>query len=441
MTIPQVFKRRWQRRYERLIVEHLSPAQRVAGGLRVLPGTADTFASVQAAWRFYGNPRIRLPTLIEPMIETGRQALARESGAYALILHDWSLLHFSSHQSKHDRVALSRRGDLGYELQAALLASGANGRPLAPLSLSVRAADGVHCSRYGCIRTPQSQLDELEPVMEFVEGLKLGKPAVHIIDAEADSVGHYRSWLRKPGRFILVRADDRTVHYEGEKRKFSQVLNLLWERRAFRRVREVSCRGRKGQQWVAETTITLTNPARPNRRNGLSGRSIPGPPVTFRLIIGQIRFPGSSQAPLVWFLLTNLPADVDMAQVALWYYWRWEVETYFKLLKSAGQHLEVWQQESAAAFTRRLLVASMACVLIWQLGRDESPQAAQLRHILIRLSGRQMKRGCTFTMPALLAGLWTLLAMLAILEQHELADLKGLATILFAPPRAGPQER
>jgi len=66
-------------------------------------------------------------------------------------------------------VTLSQKQDWGYELQAALLVSSADGKPLAPLSLSLRAADGVHCSRSGKVWPPGSPLDELEPVMEFVE--------------------------------------------------------------------------------------------------------------------------------------------------------------------------------------------------------------------------------------------------------------------------------
>jgi hypothetical protein len=274
--------------------------------------------------------------------------------------------------------------------------------------------------------------------MDFVEQLRLAKPAVHIVDAEADSIGHYRSWLRTPGRFFVIRADDRVVQQEGEKQRFSEIMSQLWKQNAFRRVREITCRGRKAQQWVAEITVTMTNPARPQRRDGQPRRSIPGEPVTLRLVISQIRRLEGSEAPLVWYLLTNLPTEVDAPQVALWYYWRWKIESYFKLLKSAGQHVEQWQQESAAALARRLLIASMACVVVWQLAQDESPEAAQLRDILIRLSGRQMKRGCKFTMPALLAGLWGLLCMFSVLEEHNLTDLRKLAKQVLAFPRAGP---
>lgn len=375
---------------------------------------------------------------MQPLLDSAQAALQLDPGPYALVMHDWSLLHFNKHTGKLDRVALSQYHDWGYELQAALLVSSQHGRPLAPVSLSVRAADGVHCSRYGKIREPQSPLDELEPVMEFVERQRWDKPAVHIIDAEADSIGHYRSWLRTPERLILVRADDRVACHEGINRRFSAIFSLLWERQGFRRVGEVQCRGRRAMQWVAETTVTLTQPARPNRRNGKKRRSIPGPPVTLRLVISRIQPLEPGAKAEVWYLLTNLPAEVAAQQVAQWYYWRWEIESYFKLLKTAGQQLEQWQQESAAALTRRLLIASMACVVVWQLARDESPEAGRLRDILIRLSGRQMKYGRPFTTPALLAGLWTLLAMFAILEHHDLSDLQKLAQTVLA--RAGPPD-
>jgi len=85
----------------------------------------------------------------------------------------------------------------------------------------------------------------------------------------------------------------------------------------------------------------------------------------------------------------------------LWYYWRWSIESFFKLLKSAGLQVEAWQQTTAPATAKRLLVASMACVTVWHLARSEHPQAPAARELLIRLSGRQMKRTTPYTMPAL----------------------------------------
>ncbi len=326
--------------------------------------------------------------------------------------------------------------DLGYGLQGCLLVSDRNGDPLAPVALSLEAADGVHCSLTGTVYPQVSQLDQLEPVMMSVEWLELDKPVVHVIDAEADSVFHYRLWSEQPGRHFLVRADDRLVDHHGEEQKTSQVHQQLRDEEAFTFTREVEYHGKRARQFVASTTVTLSRPAYQNRR-GESRKTIPGEPLELRLVISEVRNE-EGEVLAVWYLLTNAPSGIDAATIALWYYWRWRIESYFKLLKSAGHELEHWQQESAEAFARRLVVASMACVLVWRLARSKAPQADELRRVLIQLSGRQMKRGKPFTEPALLAGLWVLLSMLALLEQHDSHDLRRWLQDALASPRDGP---
>ena len=64
----------------------------------------------------------------------------------------------------------------------------------------------------------------------------------------------------------------------------------------------------------------------------------------------------------------------------------------------------------------------MACVVVWRLARDTRHEAAELRNMLIRLGGRQMKRGKKhrgFTEPALLAGLGVLIPMLLLLQEYD----------------------
>ena len=100
-----------------------------------------------------------------------------------------------------------------------------------------------------------------------------------------------------------------------------------------------------------------------------------------------------------------------------------------KLLKSSGHNLEHWQQESAEAIAKRLLVTAMAGVVIWQLARGQAPESEQARHLLVRLSGRQMRRDRPVTESAMLAGLWTLLATLSALEQYSLDELRQVACL------------
>ncbi len=82
------------------------------------------------------------------------------------------------------------------------------------------------------------------------------------------------------------------------------------------------------------------------------------------------------------------------------------------------------------AIAKRLLVASMACVTVWAIAADNSPEATELRAFLIKLSGRQMPHNRAFTNPALLAGLWVFLSLLEIrraYSQEELDKLKATA--------------
>ena len=146
-----------------------------------------------------------------------------------------------------------------------------------------------------------------------------------------------------------------------------------------------------------------------------------------------------------WLLLTNLPGAVDAVTVALGYSWRRRIESYHKRLQGAGQPIESWLQKTAAALSRRLRVAAMSAVIVGRLARENSPQAEQMREILVRLSGRQMKRNKNarpFTESALLAGLGVLVAMLDLLQRYSIDELRRLAQAtlpdLLSPPRANP---
>ena len=71
-----------------------------------------------------------------------------------------------------------------------------------------------------------------------------------------------------------------------------------------------------------------------------------------------------------------------------------------------------------------------SAVVVWQLARDQRPQAEEMRQVLVKLSGRQMKRGKAvrgFTEPALLAGMGVLVPMLELMDHYDLATLRSMA--------------
>lgn len=409
-----------------MVKEHLHAATGFASGLSALPGLKTAFASTQAAWRFYANDDVTLAELIKPLREAGREGCAASNSPYVLAVHDWSSLAYGTHPSKADRVQLTHQYDIGYELSVALLVDAATGDPLAPMEIRLRAADRVHSSRTPAPKTSAKRLDQLIVTMKAAAGWGLDKTVVHIIDREADSVGHFRKWAAK-GHLFLVRADAaRSVRWRTKVLTLPKVVAALAEEDAFRTVGEVEYKGRPGRQWVAETTVVLHKPAR--TRTAAGQVDVPGKPLELRLIVSRI-FAADGTLLAEWLLLTNVATGITAETIALWYYWRWRIESYFKLMKGAGQALEDWRQESAGAIAKRLLVASMSCVVVWRLGRMDGPEATLLRYLLVRLSGRQMKRDRPVTDPAMLAGFQAMLAMLDVLEHYDIQELRRLVAL------------
>jgi hypothetical protein len=423
---------RLQRRYHHLIVSQLCSAQRLAAGVHApATGLAKGFATTQAAWRFYSNEDVTLAGLCVPLVEHACSSVKDCCDQWVLVINDWSNLHYNQHESKHDRVALAMNNDLGYELFTALAVSDRDGSPMASLCLELRAGDGLHTTRGQTVQKPNSPLDGLEPVMDHITAMPLGKPVVFIIDREADSVAHYRRWDSTAKKFIIRSDDSRLVLHGGREQPLAEVVNSLGKQ--MKLTRPVQFKAKAAQQFIAETTVVLTRPAYQHRVDKRTGKKkhkvISGPALSLRLVVAPVRA-HNGKVLACWMLLSNLPSSVSAATIALWYYWRWRIESYHKLLKSAGQQIESWRQETAAALARRLLVTAMSAVLVWQIARDATAQAQQLRETLVKLSGRQIKRGKTsrgFTEPALLAGLNVLIPIMTLLESMTLEDLKAAA--------------
>jgi hypothetical protein len=420
MVLP-VKDRRLQQRYRRLVREHAHTAERLAAGLSALPRGGHSFASTQACWRFLQNESISLGVLADPLLELGRQQTAASLAEYVLLVHDWSKLRYE-HASKTDLVELPGRENWGYDLSVALLVDAADGVPLAPLELALHSAQGVHSTR-GETHVAAAHIDQVLATMTASRSWQLPRPAVHVVDREADGLAQYREWSQA-GHLFLIRGDgNRCVLWEGKPCALAEIGRQLSRQGAFVEVREVSYHGRPAQQFVAEAAVTLVGPGR--KRSPQGRVTIPGTPLALRLVISQVRdLQGRLLA--VWYLLTNLPPEVAAETVALWYYWRWNIESFFKLMKSHGMEMETWLQHDGLRIAKRLLVAALACAAVWQLRHDPSPAAREMEQLLVKISGRQTKRRRPVTMPALLSGLQSLLAVLGILEDYTPQQLRQL---------------
>jgi len=416
------------KRYQQLVEESLNANDALSSGLRSLPNEISSFASTQAAWRFYKNDSVTVQKLQEPLLQAAHDSVVTHCKDYGLIIHDWSRLNYRKHQSKRDKYAISHKTDVGYDLQSSLLISDKTGLPLAPVAQRLVTVNGSYATYKNneLDGNVSSHLDEVTTCIDYLQQQGFAKPLVHIIDREADSIGHIRQW-QENGHLWLTRAKDHTtVTFEQQTLTCPQIADRL----SFKKTREVSYHGKAQWQWVAETNIVMTRKAcvRKNQKR----TSVAGKPVAARLVVSRV-MSDTGEILAQWLLITNVQG-VEASEIALWYYWRWKIESFFKLLKSGGHHLESWQQETGLAIAKRLLVVSMACVTVWEIAAADSEEARLLRTFLIKLSGRQMKWGVEFTNPALLAGLWAFLSMIEVMESYspeELVILRKTASSFF----------
>lgn len=404
----------------------MKSANQNAAGPLLLAGDGQAHSATQAAWRFLNNDNVSLLDLVDPLRQAGRDACQQSESDYVLLAHDWCKIDYKTHTSKVDLRQVTHETDIGYDMTSALLVDADNGKALAPMQMHLKTADALHSTATTPPDVDAHHLDQVAPTMEEAEQWDLQRKVVHVIDREADSLGRLRSWSAA-GHLFLVRCDDRRVLWNGESHLLSEIVEHFNSEILYEPVGEAKYHGKVVAQEVAETEVILHR----SHSAVIDGKKcqISGEPLPVRLVMTRML---DEQGYILaeWTLLTNVfAAEVSAHQIALWYYWRWLIETFFKLLKSHGQQLEQWQQQSGAAVARRILVASMACVVVWSLQRDASPEAEATKKILVRMSGRQMKYGVTSTAPALLAGYMSLLAINDLLTETDIdiGQLKRIA--------------
>ncbi len=412
------------KRYDELVMGHTNGLAALAAGMKALPHSDRAFAQTQALWRFLSNDRVKPSDLVKPLLALAHEGCQEDCDEYALVMHDWSRINFMHHHSKTDRLQMTHKGDIGYELQSSLLVSDRDGSPICTPAQNLAVQDGILSTRTDEVIAHGKHMDELVDRAAWLERQGFAKPLVHIVDREADSVGHLRQ-LQAGGHLWLVRARmNSTVQHEGRSRSMKTIAEDL----SFSAVREVVYKGKPAIQWIAEAPVVLTRQAQPAAKNRSQRFELrqSGEPLPARLVVSRV-MGEDGKLLATWYLLSNVSESASADQIALWYYWRWRIESYFKLLKEGGQQLESWQQESGEAVFKRLLIASQACAVAWRLMRAEGEFAEQTRTFLVRLSGRQMKRSQPVTASALLSGLYMLLAMTETLEQYSPQELAAFA--------------
>lgn len=388
-------------------------------------------------YRFLDNGRVTPPMLCEPLRQVVADHLQKRPAPYTLLAHDESVLAYRGHEAKTDRLVRTHKSDVGYELLTALAIDCRDGQPIAPLALRLQTAQGVHSTSQPENARLSLQNQILPRMNEAAQAFEQ-TTFIHLMDREFDSIGHFRAWSAAGHRFLVRAKGNRRVRWRGESVTLEEIPGRLRGEAGFHFVEAVSARGQSGELWVAETQVVRHRPAKP-RAGGRTGkvREVRGAPLSLRLVIAEIHFADGSME--CWLLYSNVPPTIEAVQVARWYYYRWEIESFFKLLKTAGLEVESWKQQNGLAILKRLLLAAMALSLVYRLSQAEGEQAAASRKLLIKLSGRLMQHQVEYTVPALLSGLYVLLQVRYAMEQWTEAELNAVHDYVLGKPPPTPR--
>jgi hypothetical protein len=405
----------------------MTPSAQLAPAIKQLASTQKTsFATTQAVWRFLNNDKISFEALNAPILSLARTEIATSQHRYALVAHDWSTLQFH-HKNKPLRKQMTHQHDQGYGLQTSLLVDAQSGIPIAPLAHSLSHAAGRYTTSDPELVSDGTHLDNLMQSIVQIESLLLPKTLVHMIDREGDSVAHMRQMSQAGYQWLVRCKEGNRVSIDGHA---SIRIGDVADQVTCGAIKTFDHKGAVVTLRVGATCVVVSRPAKPKQTNTKGQRVavIAGNPIAARLIVAELV--DSSGVMLTrWTLLSNVDTEIDAQELAQWYYWRWSIESFFKLIKQAGHDVDSWLQTTPQALLKRLLIASMACVLTWRIQRMSDAEGRQLREILCRLSGRVQKRGRRESAPSILAGLSILLNTLQLLSEHPIEELKRMAQL------------
>ncbi len=259
--------------------------------------------------------------------------------------------------------------------------------------------------------------------------LKTDKRIVNIVDRESDSIAFMRGLDEDNQLFLLRGKNNSKVNYYDEESKETISIkqgDLADKLPLGKKVKTIKYRKKNVTIFANECEINISRDATKMIINSDGKKKLQktkGKTIKLKFVVERL-VNDKDEIVAEWLLLSNVfDEDIDASILANWYYYRWKIESYFKLLKSSGFNLEQWQQKEPLALFKRLLIVSNACILVWKIANDNSDNAKKIRDFLIKLSGKQIQRGIEFTYPALLSGLENYLTTLDLLRQFSVEDI------------------
>jgi hypothetical protein len=328
------------------------------------------WASTQAAYRLFNNPKASTPGILKPHWEATASRMAGCGGA-VLVMQDTVFFSYGSHVKTRGLGSIGKSNaahDRGLIMHNAL-AFTTSGVPLGILSQSIWARREIPEEDYQekIERLQVTAIEEKESskwliaLRQTLERAPVGVPVVTVADRESDFFEFLTHAKELRAKYLIRARTDRKLVPE-DSAGCVRMLEALSEAPALGTMTvEVPGNGsRKARTACIEVRVAQVAIQAPQRRGAHAKASGSSEPVAVTLIGATEQSPPAGSDSISWVLLTNLPVkDFESAtEKVRWYGKRWGIEIWHKVLKS-GCKVEDCMLEEAERLKRYLTLFSI----------------------------------------------------------------------------------
>jgi len=334
-----------------------------------IPAACGGWGETRAAYRLFNHPAVTAEAVLAPHVACTEGRLREHPRV--LCIQDTTELDYTT------KKGIAGLGPLNYETRRGMylhptLALTPERVPLGLLDLHrlVREPGSL-----GLEKDPNRPLEEKESV-RWVDGYaRVNELAERLSDTRltyiADREGDiYDLFVEAPcpersaDWLVRVQHHDRLLADGRHLREVIDAAPVLTDI-TFERPASKGRRARTVHQQIKVVRVTLKAPWRPDR-------SLPEVSVT--ALLATEPQPPAGEEPLNWLLLTNLMVDTPEQAIEKlsWYLCRWQIEVYFKVLKS-GCRIEQLQLETRERLEPALvfyMIIAWRVLYLTMLGRD-----------------------------------------------------------------------
>jgi hypothetical protein len=334
-----------------------------------IPAACGGWDETKAAYRLFDHPEVTAEAVLAPHIactEERLRALPR-----VLCIQDTTELDFSTKKGIAGLGPLNYESRWGMYLHPTLVVT--------PERVPLGVLDIYSWTRepgsLGEQSDPNRPLEEKESV-RWVDGFaRVNELAEQLTDTDltyiADREGDiYDLFVEAPcpehGADWLVRVQhtDRLLTDGRKLREVVEAAPVLAEI-TFDKPASKGQPARTVHQHIKVVRVTLKAPSRPDRTL---------PDITVTAMLATEPNPPAGEDPLQWLLLTNLPVDTPEQAIEKlsWYLCRWQVEIYFKVLKSGCrvEQLQLEKRERLEPALAFYMIIAWRVLYLTMLGRD-----------------------------------------------------------------------